>query len=145
MIDLANYFRVDLKRFYRHEENGWTIDIDEIRRAVSNRTKLIILTNPHNPTSVSVSDEILAEIGRIAESVGAWILVDEVYLDTDYGGQLRSCFHLGARFVITNSLTKAYGLSGLRCGWILANPALAWRIRKSTTFSAQHRCIRASS
>jgi aspartate/methionine/tyrosine aminotransferase len=137
LIDLANYFRVDLKRFHRREENGWAIDTGEIRRTVSNRTKLIVLTNPHNPTSVSAPEEILEEIGRIAETVGAYVLVDEVYLDTDYDGQPRSSFHLGPRFVITNSLTKAYGLSGLRCGWILAEPALAWRIRKfNDVFSA---------
>jgi aspartate/methionine/tyrosine aminotransferase len=137
LIDLANYFRVDLKRFHRREENGWAIDTDEIRRTVSNRTKLIVLTNPHNPTSVSVPEEILEEIGRIAETVGAYVLIDEVYLDTDYDGQPRSSFHFGQRFVITNSLTKAYGLSGLRCGWILAEPALAWRIRKfNDVFSA---------
>ncbi len=130
LIDLAKYFRVDLKRFHRREENGWAIDIDEIRRAVSNRTKLIILTNPHNPTSVLTPDESLTEIGRIGEKVGASVLVDEVYLDTDYSGQPRSSFHLGPRFIITNSLTKAYGLSGLRCGWILAEPELAGRIRR---------------
>jgi aspartate/methionine/tyrosine aminotransferase len=137
LIDLANYFRVDLKRFHRREENDWAIDTDEIRRAVSNRTKLIILTNPHNPTSAIMPDEIPEEIGRIAEGVGAHVLVDEVYLDTDYAGRPRSSFHLGSRFVITNSLTKAYGLSGLRCGWILSEPALAGRIRKfNDIFSA---------
>jgi aspartate/methionine/tyrosine aminotransferase len=137
LIDLANYFRADLKRFHRREENAWAIDTGELRRAVSTRTKLIVLTNPHNPTSVSTSEETLEEVGRIAESVGAWVLVDEVYLDTDYGGQPRSSFHFGPRFVITNSLTKAYGLSGLRCGWILAESALAWRIRKfNDVFSA---------
>ena len=68
---------------------------------------------------------------------GRTVLVDEVYLDTDYGGHPRSSFHFGPRFVITNSLTKAYGLSGLRCGWILAESALAWRIRKfNDIFSA---------
>ncbi len=130
LIDLAHYFRVDLKRFRRREENGWAIDTDEIGRTISNRTKLIVLTNPHNPTSVVAPDEVLAEIGRIAEKVGAYVLLDEVYLETDYAGQRRSSFHLGPRFVVTNSLTKAYGLSGLRCGWILAEPALAGRIRK---------------
>jgi len=137
LLDLANYFRVDLKRFDRREENGWAIDIDAIGRAVSNRTKLIVLTNPHNPTSVLASGEILEEVGRIAEKVGAYVLVDEVYLETDYSAQPRSSFHLGSRFVITSSLTKAYGLSGLRCGWILAEPALAGRIRKfNDIFSA---------
>jgi hypothetical protein len=76
------------------------------------------------------NDDVLRQIDRIAESVGARVLVDEVYLETAYAASPRSAFHLSDRFVITNSLTKAYGLSGLRCGWILAQPDLAWKIRR---------------
>lgn len=130
LVDLAKYLRVNLKRFQRREENGWAIDPDELRRAISARTKLIVLTNPHNPTSVFTGEETLAAIHRIAESVDASVLVDEVYLETAYAARRRSAFHLGPRFVVTNSLTKAYGLSGLRCGWILAQPDLAWKIRR---------------
>jgi aspartate/methionine/tyrosine aminotransferase len=70
-------------------------------------------------------------VGEIARSVVARILVDEVYLETVVDRPVRSAFHLGNHFVATNSLTKAYGLSGLRCGWVLAEPVLAermWRI-----------------
>jgi aspartate/methionine/tyrosine aminotransferase len=130
LVDLAKYLRVSLKRFQRRQENGWAIDPDELRRAISARTKLIVLTNPHNPTSVFTGEETLAAIYRIAESVGASVLVDEVYLETAYAATPRSAFQLGPRFVTTNSLTKAYGLSGLRCGWILAQPDLAWKIRR---------------
>jgi aspartate/methionine/tyrosine aminotransferase len=55
-------------------------------------------------------------------------LVDEVYLDAVYENTPRSAIHLGPEFVVTNSLTKVYGVSGLRCGWILAEPELAWRM-----------------
>jgi hypothetical protein len=130
LLDLAKYLRVNLKRFQRREENGWAIDPDELRRAVSARTRLIILTNPHNPTSVFTGEETLGAINRVAESVDASVLVDEVYLETAYTATPRSAFHLSPRFVITNSLTKAYGVSGLRCGWILAQPDLAWKIRR---------------
>jgi aspartate/methionine/tyrosine aminotransferase len=56
--------------------------------------------------------------------------VDEVYLDAVYEGTPRTSFHLGPEFVVTSSLTKVYGVSGLRCGWILARPELAWKMRR---------------
>jgi aspartate/methionine/tyrosine aminotransferase len=90
-----------------------------------------VLTNLHNPTGELTSEETLREIGEIAAKVGARVLVDEVYLDMVYDQPVRSSFHLGPQFIVTNSLTKAYGLSGLRCGWILAEPKLAermWRL-----------------
>jgi aspartate/methionine/tyrosine aminotransferase len=85
----------------------------------------------HNPSSVLASDSVLREIGDLARSVGAHVLVDEVYLDAVYRNTPRTAFHLGPEFIVTSSLTKVYGLSGLRCGWILAQPDLAramWRL-----------------
>ena len=73
----------------------------------------------------------LREIGGLARSVGARVLVDEVYLDAVYTNTPKPSYHLGPEFVVTSSLTKVYGLSGLRCGWILAEPDLAramWRL-----------------
>jgi aspartate/methionine/tyrosine aminotransferase len=102
-----------------------------VRRALTPRTKLIVVTNLHNPSSVLTSETVLREIGDLARSVGAHVLVDEVYLDAVYDNTPRTAFHLGPEFIITNSLTKVYGLSGLRCGWILADPDLAramWRL-----------------
>jgi aspartate/methionine/tyrosine aminotransferase len=86
---------------------------------------LIVLTNLHNPSSVLVPELALLEVGELARSVGAHVLVDEVYLDAVYINTPRPSFHLGPEFIVTTSLTKVYGLSGLRCGWILAQPDLA--------------------
>jgi aspartate/methionine/tyrosine aminotransferase len=88
------------------------------------------MTNLHNPTSVLTPDSVLREIGDIARSIGALVLVDEVYLDAVYEETPRTSFHLGPEFVVTSSLTKVYGVSGLRCGWILARPDLAWKMRR---------------
>jgi aspartate/methionine/tyrosine aminotransferase len=74
---------------------------------------------------------VLSAIGDLARSVGAHVLVDEVYLDAVYAATPPTAYHLGPEFIVTNSLTKVYGLSGLRCGWILARPELAramWRL-----------------
>jgi len=127
IVDAAEYLGASIQRFERREENGYAIDPGELRRAVTAKTRLIVLTNLHNPTGVLTSDEVLQEIG----SLGPTVLVDEVYLDAVYRNTPRSSFLLGSNFVITNSLTKVYGLSGLRCGWILAQPDLAramWRL-----------------
>ena len=102
----------------------------EVRRCVTPKTRLIVITNLHNPTSVLTPGSVLREIGDIARSVGALVLVDEVYLDAAYEGTPRTSFHLGPEFVVTSSLTKVYGVSGLRCGWILAQPDLAWKMRR---------------
>lgn len=95
-----------------------------VQEAVSDKTKMIVLTNLHNPTCALMSEAELVEIGKLAETAGAKVLVDEVYLDLLGENAPKSAFHLGGPFISTNSLTKVYGLSGLRCGWVLADPEL---------------------
>src|SRR5215475_55037 len=130
ILDVAHYLQANVKRFRRAEENGWAIDPAEVRRCITPKTRLIVITNLHNPTSVLTPDSVLREIGDIARSVGALVLVDEVYLDAVYENTPRTSFHLGPEFVVTSSLTKVYGVSGLRCGWILAEPDLARKMRR---------------
>src|SRR5947208_6316180 len=130
ILDVAQYLRANVKRFFRTEETGWGVDPGEIRRSVTPKTRLIVITNLHNPTSVLTPESVLREIGDIALSVGALVLVDEVYLDAVYENTPRTSFHLGPEFVVTSSLTKVYGVSGLRCGWILARPDLASKMRR---------------
>jgi len=131
LLSTSRYFGVTIKRFERRLEHGFKIDVDELKRVVSDKTRLIVITNLHNPSSAYADQRTMREIGIIAQQVGACVLVDEVYLDSALGASAQSAFHLGSEFVITNSLTKVYGLSGLRCGWILAEPALVkklWRL-----------------
>ncbi len=73
-----------VNRFARTHENGYALDPEAVRRAVTPRTKLIVLTNLHNPSSVLTGEDVLREVGEIARSVGARVLVDEVYLDAVY-------------------------------------------------------------
>ena len=129
LLDAARYLGADVKRFPRTESSGFAVDPSEIRRSITPRTRLIVITNLHNPSSVLTPESVLRNVGDIARSVGAYVLVDEVYLDAVYEGTPQTSFHLGPEFVVTNSLTKVYGLSGLRCGWILAQPDLARKMR----------------
>ena len=103
ILDVAYYLEAKVKRFPRTEENGWAVDPEEIRRCVTTNTRLIVITNLHNPTSVLTPDSVLLEVGEIARTVGALVLVDEVYLDAVYEGTPRTSFHIGPEFVVTSS------------------------------------------
>ena len=130
ILDVAQYLQANVKRFLRIKEIGWAVDPQAILNCITPKTRLIVITNLHNPTSALTPDSVLREIGDIARSVGALVLVDEVYLDAVYQRTPRTSFHLGPEFVVTSSLTKVYGVSGLRCGWVLAHPDLAWKMRR---------------
>jgi aspartate/methionine/tyrosine aminotransferase len=125
LVDAARYIGADVKRFARREEDGYAVDPEEVRRVVTPKTRLILLTNLHNPSSVLTPDAVIREVADIGRSVGARLLVDEVYLDAVYQNTPPTAFRIGPEVIVTNSLTKVYGLSGLRCGWVLAEPDLA--------------------
>jgi len=128
LLALARYLGAQVKRFQRKFENGWRVSPDEIERNLSPRTRLIVITNFHNPSGVLTDDDTLKEVGELATKRNARVLVDEVYLQMLFAEPPCTAFHLGNQFVVTGSLTKAFGLSGLRCGWILAEPELARRM-----------------
>lgn len=133
----AEYLGADIVPFQRSFENGFELSVPEIERALSPRTRLIVLTNFHNPSGVLTSTETLQQVGELARKFNARVLVDEVYLEMLFAEAPATAFHLGNEFVVTGSLTKAFGLSGLRCGWILAEPDLAQRMwRLNDLFAA---------
>lgn len=129
LLALAKYFGLQVKRFSRRFENNYEVDLDELQSTVSSRTRLIVLTNLHNPSSALIDEETLKRIGEIAERAGARVLVDEVYLEAMFEKAPPASARLGPQFIATSSLTKGYGLHGVRCGWILAEPELAERMR----------------
>ncbi len=130
ILDTALYLGADVHRFQRRFQDNYALSPEEVARNITPKTRLIVLTNLHNPSSSPASEESLRAVGDLARSVGARVLVDEVYLELLHHPPSPSAIHLGDHFVVTSSLTKAYGLSGLRCGWILAEPELADRIWK---------------
>ena len=130
LLAIAEYLGAKIKRFPRRFEDGFKIDIVELAKEITPRTRLIAVTNLHNPSSALVEEATLRKIGERARDVGARVLVDEVYLEAMFENSPRSAVSLGPEFVATISLTKGYGLSGLRCGWILAEAELAEKIRR---------------
>lgn len=136
LLAVARYLGARVERFARRAEDGFRVDPDEVERRAGPRTRLIVLTNLHNPSSALTDDDTLRKIGEIARRVGARVLVDEVYLDALFEPAPRTSFHLGPEFVVTSSLTKVYGLNGLRCGWVFAEPGLIDRLwRLNSLFS----------
>jgi aspartate/methionine/tyrosine aminotransferase len=129
ILATAEYFGARIKRFPRPFENGFGVDVNEVEKQITARTRLIALTNLHNPSSVQIHEGTLRKIGALAREAGARVLVDEVYLEAMFEAAPRSAVHLGPEFIATSSLTKGYGLSGLRCGWILATPDVARQMR----------------
>jgi aspartate/methionine/tyrosine aminotransferase len=129
---LAEPRGVAIRRFERRLDNEWRLDREEIERHVTPRTRLIVVTDHHNPTGARADRDALAEIAALARRHGAHLLVDEVYLQVSQVlDQVPSAFNLDPETVVTTaSLTKAFGLSGVRCGWALAEPGLAVRMRQ---------------
>lgn len=138
LVSAARYLGAEVKRFPRRFADGFRIDAKVVERLTTPRTRLIVLTNLHNPSNALVDEETLRSLGEIARKVQANVMVGEIYLDSLFASAPRSAFYLGPEFVTTNSLTKIYGLSGLRCGWILAEPALATRIWRLNDLMANH-------
>ncbi len=141
MLNALLYLGAKVRRFQRRAEDNFALDPEEVRKNLTPQTRLIVITNMHNPSSTLASQETMRTIGEMANEIGARVLVDEVYLEALHHPPQPTCFHLGKQFVVTSSLTKAYGLSGLRCGWILAEPELAqciWRLNDLFASSPVH-------
>jgi aspartate/methionine/tyrosine aminotransferase len=140
LVRAASFLGADIKRFERKASDAFRLDPAIVHDRMSERTRLIVITNLHNPSGALAEE---AELRAVA-ALGPRVLVDEVYLDSAVPPR-RSAVHLGPEFVITNSLTKVYGLSGLRCGWILAEPELAermWRLNDLFGVNQAHQAER---
>jgi hypothetical protein len=119
---LAKNFGLRPKSFSLKEELEWGIDLDELDRTVSNKTKLIAICNPNNPTGHIMSIDEMDAVVNAADRVGAWLLADEVYAGAERVTDEVTPTFWGRydRVLAVNSLSKAYGLPGLRVGWVVA-------------------------
>jgi aspartate/methionine/tyrosine aminotransferase len=126
-----------VRGFRLHEDRGWAPDPAEIRAAIVPGTKLVVVTNPHNPTGHILDAAARRAIIERAAEVGAWLLADEVYIGAERDSRTTESFW-GAydRLVCVAGLSKAYGLPGLRIGWLVGPPqfvAEAWARHDYTT------------
>jgi aspartate/methionine/tyrosine aminotransferase len=136
---LGRLFGGEVRTFPLVEERRWAPDLDALRRAVDARTRAIVVTNPNNPTGAVLSEDEMAEIAAVADRAGAWLIADEVYAGAELDGPRTPSFWGRAeRVIVTNGLSKAYGLPGLRIGWIVAPRDLVeqlWGTKDYTTIA----------
>lgn len=126
---LARSFGATVKPLWLREELQWGINISELPRLIGPKTKLVALCNPSNPTGSVLRKEERDAIIAAAEKVGAWILADEVYRGAEFDGAMTASFWGGYdRVLCTAGLSKAYGLPGLRTGWVIGVPKIAEKL-----------------
>lgn len=127
---LAKTFQAKMKPFWlRESEDRWVPDIARLKKCATKKTKLIAVCNPNNPTGATITNEEVDQICGIAKKIGAWVLSDEVYHGAELDGHPTSTFwDRYDKVIVTNGLSKAYGLPGLRVGWAMAKKGLANRL-----------------
>jgi hypothetical protein len=122
VVGLARSMGATVKPLNLREELSWAPDPEELRKLVGGKTKLIALCNPNNPTGAVMTEDAMREVAKIAGGVGAWILSDEVYLGAELEGDVSPTFcGWYDRLVVSAGLSKAYGLPGLRIGWMVSD------------------------
>ena len=150
VVMLPNYMQVwgiarnhaySIKTFQLREEWGWAPDLDQLKDVASSKTRLIAICNPDNPTGYILTADEMEEITAVADRCGAWILADEVYAGAERLREEQSPSFFGGyeRVIASGSLSKAYGLPGLRLGWVVAPVQLVdeiWARHEYTTLSA---------
>jgi aspartate/methionine/tyrosine aminotransferase len=119
------------------ESGGWTLEPDALRRAVGRKTRLLAVCNPNNPTGAVLSEADMRLIIESAARVGCWVLADEIYRGAEREGTETPTFWgRYDRLLVTGGLSKAYGLPGLRIGWVVAPTGTAqqlWAHKDYTT------------
>ncbi len=126
---IAQAFGAVVKPLWLHEELLWAPDIAELQKLLSPKTRLITICNPSNPTGAVLSEKLVDEICSAAASAGAWILADEVYRGAEFDGKLSPTFYgRYERVLCTAGFSKAYGMPGLRTGWVVGPAEMAEKL-----------------
>jgi aspartate/methionine/tyrosine aminotransferase len=116
--------------FDRGPEVGWRVTVEAVEAALGARTRVVMLSNPHNPSGVAHGDDELRPLADLLARRGIELVVDEVYRElADPRGTARK---LGDHVSVTSSLTKCFGLGWARAGWVIARPEVVARLRVAT-------------
>src|SRR5258708_1474158 len=130
-------FGAEIRPLWLHEERNWAPDLDELEEGITPKTKLIDICNPNNPTGAVLSEADMERIVAAARRADVWLLADEVYRGAELSGDVTPSFWgRYEKVIITSGLSKAYGLPGLRIGWVVSTPELAdraWSYHDYTT------------
>jgi aspartate/methionine/tyrosine aminotransferase len=118
-IETPRAIGATLKTIALHFEEGFELDIQKLTAAITPATRLVSVTHPHNPTGACLQEHQLLQLAKLAEDKGIYVLVDETYRDMVFGQQLPLAAEYSPRIISVSSLSKTYGLPGLRTGWII--------------------------
>lgn len=125
MPGVARSLGASVRTFQLRHENSWEPDWEQFDEAVTRKTKLLYLSNPNNPTGAVLSDEAMRRIVERCEVTGTWILSDEVYLGAEIDRpRTKTFWGMSGRVIVTSGLSKAYGIPGVRIGWLVGPPEL---------------------
>jgi aspartate/methionine/tyrosine aminotransferase len=130
-----------VRPFQLMPDDGWALDIDDLNKSVTSKTRIISIVNPNNPTGHIFSDEEMDAVVAAADRVGAWILADEVYRGAERirEDETPSFYGRYDKVLAVGSMSKAYGLPGLRVGWVVGPADVVedlWRRHEYTTITA---------
>jgi aspartate/methionine/tyrosine aminotransferase len=139
MAGMARNLGADVHDFPLLQERGWQPDWDAFERGLEKRPRFVYVSHPNNPTGAVLDEEAIERIVRSADAVGAWVIADEVYRGAELDGELSPSFWgRGERVIVNAGLSKAYGIPGVRIGWVVAPPALVdecWKLHDYTTIA----------
>lgn len=151
LVSIADGMGAKVVHTERRAENGWQLDVADVRSRISNKTRAVAITNLHNPTGVRTPDDVIAELARLCAEHDAYLVVDEVYApfaSALFAGDAASgegaahwpdsARRLGDNVVTVASLTKVYGAGPHRIGWICANEEVTARARNAMLASVGH-------
>lgn len=130
-----------VRPFHMLPDKGWALDVDDLNAQVNDKTRIIAICNPNNPTGYIMTDAEMDAVVAAADRVGAWILADEVYRGAERVREEETASFYGRydKVLAVGSMSKAYGLPGLRIGWVVAPPDTVesiWRRHEYTTITA---------
>lgn len=137
---LVRGFGGEVREWRLRLDNGrWFADLDDLNKLVTAKTRAILICAPNNPTGARFEEDTLKGIAAAADRVGAWVLSDEIYRGAERDGrESPSIWGMSDRVIVTSGLSKAYGLPGLRIGWIVSSPefvASTWTRHDYTTIA----------
>lgn len=137
---LAKNLGCRVRELVLHPEDQWKLDLDHLHTLCSRSTKLVSVVNPNNPTGTILSPEETRQLVQICARNGCWLHLDEVYCGTELNQpETPSLWGEYNKVICVNSLSKAYGLAGLRIGWAVAAPRVIealWRRHEYSVIAA---------
>jgi len=125
-----------VKRVHRLAAEDWRLDFDELERAITAKTKLLVLTNLNNPTAAMLTSQDLKRIGDLADAHGFYVHVDETFRELGFEQSPPTAVTFSPRFVITSTLTKVFGLGGLRLGWVVGSPDVIEKVKSVKDYTS---------